>query len=597
MGHDELSAALALAIDLLVLEGYRPGSPPVTGKERVLPHLLQALVACLGDGVYEGSTWWDWVCHISDIIACPAARDARVQASKGFFARSVKEASCTWLLLMLSHPGSLHAVMREALDVDQMSDLLCAYYTPQAAVFDAEYRNEYLRLLGRLDSMKFALSSADVPLFDVPVVTPWKARKGDADTTQTHIDPAAPAAPLSPVTPVRVKPAEKKKRKKPKPRVVEMEDEGKGPEEEAEEPQHRGEEEARVADRGVQVTEDELGVKADPAEAELADRLLQKEEELRERERVVQEQEAELLAREEAIAKAEHAGAADAYEAIEERRQIRELVGELAALHSRALRVKESSMVLPLDFQMRIRNILEAALGPLEVDGLNRSASDQTHTTSSPSHRGSGVPASPSSSFTGLVTDEVLHVEREAQLAIQSMRCASCEGEFKAKNITSPLRKPRRCHYTGHLYCHKCHTNKEHVLPAKVLHRWDFAKHKVCNEAYSYLSGLYAEPILQVSSLNPRIYTNRRLQVAREKRIALCEALSAIKQFVPDALAGDVYEYLAQDPHVYSLRDLAQINGKDSSIFLGKISKLMARITTLAQRAGPAAVEAVQPFQ
>ncbi|CAL5390964.1 unnamed protein product [Camellia sinensis] len=35
--------------------------------------------------------------------------------------------------------------------------------------------------------------------------------------------------------------------------------------------------------------------------------------------------------------------------------------------------------------------------------------------------------------------------------------------------------KPRLCEYTGQLFCSSCHTNETCVLPARVLHHWDFA--------------------------------------------------------------------------------------------------------------------------
>lgn len=76
--------------------------------------------------------------------------------------------------------------------------------------------------------------------------------------------------------------------------------------------------------------------------------------------------------------------------------------------------------------------------------------------------------------------------------------CAGChrsfdEGTNRMKELVWTLGwgKPRICEYTGQLFCLSCHTNDTAVLPARVLHLWDFAKYPVSQLAKSYLDSIY----------------------------------------------------------------------------------------------------------
>ena len=48
----------------------------------------------------------------------------------------------------------------------------------------------------------------------------------------------------------------------------------------------------------------------------------------------------------------------------------------------------------------------------------------------------------------------------------------------------------RVCDYTGQFYCSNCHWNEDVVIPARVIHNWDFIPHKV-NLLYSKVYILY----------------------------------------------------------------------------------------------------------
>eukprot|EP01126_Amoeba_proteus_P010609 TRINITY_DN14153_c0_g2_i1.p1 TRINITY_DN14153_c0_g2~~TRINITY_DN14153_c0_g2_i1.p1 ORF type:complete len:602 (-),score=139.05 TRINITY_DN14153_c0_g2_i1:785-2368(-) len=64
------------------------------------------------------------------------------------------------------------------------------------------------------------------------------------------------------------------------------------------------------------------------------------------------------------------------------------------------------------------------------------------------------------------------------------------------------------CYYTGKSYCTRCHTNKTHLIPAFVVHRWDFTPMPVCEWAFSYLRKFWKTPFVDIFNLNPSLYSN-----------------------------------------------------------------------------------------
>lgn len=62
---------------------------------------------------------------------------------------------------------------------------------------------------------------------------------------------------------------------------------------------------------------------------------------------------------------------------------------------------------------------------------------------------------------------------------------------------------PRRCEYSGRLYCHECHRGDVAVLPAAVLHGWDFNPRPVSAMAADYLASIAHQPLLCIGAVNP----------------------------------------------------------------------------------------------
>ena len=88
----------------------------------------------------------------------------------------------------------------------------------------------------------------------------------------------------------------------------------------------------------------------------------------------------------------------------------------------------------------------------------------------------------------------------------------------------------RLCSYTGMLYCLSCHTNASAIIPARVLHHWDFTRRPVSALAAEFLSSTASQPLLCVGAVNPGLYTRvPALARALELRSRAVKALAAAR--------------------------------------------------------------------
>ncbi|KAJ6358863.1 hypothetical protein OIU76_000568 [Salix suchowensis] len=113
-----------------------------------------------------------------------------------------------------------------------------------------------------------------------------------------------------------------------------------------------------------------------------------------------------------------------------------------------------------------------------------------------------------------LIVEIQPHKCTKKMLEAQHYTCAGCHKHFDdgmtlMRDFVQALGwgKPRLCEYTGQLFCSSCHTNKTAVLPARVLHNWDFNEYPVSHLAKSYLDSIHEQPMLCVSAVNPLLFS------------------------------------------------------------------------------------------
>ncbi|KAK9278923.1 hypothetical protein L1049_028504 [Liquidambar formosana] len=128
--------------------------------------------------------------------------------------------------------------------------------------------------------------------------------------------------------------------------------------------------------------------------------------------------------------------------------------------------------------------------------------------------RGAETEVSPLGKTISLLVEIRPYKSTKQLLEAQHYTCAGCHRHFDGGKTlmqdfvqTIGWGKPRLCEYTGQLFCSSCHTNDTAVLPARVLHHWDFTQYPVSQMAKSYLDSIHDQPMLCVSAVNPFLFS------------------------------------------------------------------------------------------
>ncbi|KAL2515324.1 Phox (PX) domain-containing protein [Forsythia ovata] len=155
-------------------------------------------------------------------------------------------------------------------------------------------------------------------------------------------------------------------------------------------------------------------------------------------------------------------------------------------------------------------------------------------------------------------------------LDAQHYTCAGChknfdDGRTRVQEFVHALGwgKPRLCEYSGQLFCSSCHNNDAAVLPARVLHFWDFTQYPVSQLAKSYLDSIYDQPMLCVSAVNPFLFPKvPALQHVANTR----KRVIAMLPYVRCPFRGSIYKglrsrrYLLESNDFFSLKDLIDLS-------------------------------------
>jgi hypothetical protein len=171
-------------------------------------------------------------------------------------------------------------------------------------------------------------------------------------------------------------------------------------------------------------------------------------------------------------------------------------------------------------------------------------------------------------------TDMLTERDRPQQLEVQHYRCAACHKDlpnvansnFLAKAIQRTA-KPRRCHYSGELYCHDCHSNKKFVLPFLAVQRWDFTEMHVSNRDYDFLQEHFTKPMINISEL-PRDLQSRSVVVRAVKLRSNLSKMYATLYTCPDArtsFGSQIAHYYFSTDSYFSVSDLLSLRNREEA--------------------------------
>ncbi|XP_071839592.1 pleckstrin homology domain-containing family M member 1-like isoform X2 [Apostichopus japonicus] len=179
---------------------------------------------------------------------------------------------------------------------------------------------------------------------------------------------------------------------------------------------------------------------------------------------------------------------------------------------------------------------------------------------------------------TQALLDMVSQIGREKGLAAQKFQCRGCSCE-----LGIIFGKHKVCNYDGYYYCSECHLDEQAVIPARILYNWDFRKHCVARHTKLFLNQVEDMALIDVGKYNPSLYgaiSEMEQILALRKQILYLKAyLFTCKQSVAEQLRTKIWprEYMLENCHLYSVRDLLQVQSGNLGPQLKKIIVFAAR--------------------
>ncbi|PKA61707.1 hypothetical protein AXF42_Ash008537 [Apostasia shenzhenica] len=169
-----------------------------------------------------------------------------------------------------------------------------------------------------------------------------------------------------------------------------------------------------------------------------------------------------------------------------------------------------------------------------------------------------------------LIVEVKPHKSLRQLLEIQQYKCAGCRRHLDAGKTflrelvqTFGWNRPRFCEYTGQLFCASCHSNDVAVLPARVLHYWDFSLYPVSQLAKAFLESIYDKPMLCVSAVNPFLFSKIpallhvmgfRKKIGAMLPYVICPFRNSIQKSL------GIRRHLLESNDFFALRDLVDLS-------------------------------------
>jgi len=174
----------------------------------------------------------------------------------------------------------------------------------------------------------------------------------------------------------------------------------------------------------------------------------------------------------------------------------------------------------------------------------------------------------------------IMEICPEKSLPSLKYRCVECDKKLKPSpygGLTIGGNEPRLCDYTGLSFCGACHWSATSIIPARVVHNWDFEPRTVSQATKQYLSLMARKPVINVKQENPKLFAVvqelehvhqlRKNIITMKKYMTLCRIAQQQKillHLVSRQHFVDGYE-------LYSFQDLIEVKNGSLVHFLENI--------------------------
>lgn len=178
-------------------------------------------------------------------------------------------------------------------------------------------------------------------------------------------------------------------------------------------------------------------------------------------------------------------------------------------------------------------------------------------------------------SFAHLSDIILLAICPEKGLSSQNYKCHECGLPLGFGSFASE--EPRLCDYNGLYYCFKCHWNDSVVIPARVLHNWDFDLQLVSRSTYQFLKLIREKPLIRIADVNPMLFSFvselDTIKTLREQILIMKRYLTTCKRASEEKLLLQLQhrQHFVDNSDMYSLQDLIDVHG-------GKLDQEIKRI-------------------
>lgn len=168
----------------------------------------------------------------------------------------------------------------------------------------------------------------------------------------------------------------------------------------------------------------------------------------------------------------------------------------------------------------------------------------------------------------------------ETGLDSQDYRCAECRAPISLRGVPS---EARQCDYTGLYYCGNCHWNDLGIIPARVIHNWDFEPRKVSRCSMRYLALMVSRPVLKLREINPLLfnYVEELVEIRKLRHdiLLMKPYFITCKEAMEARLLLQLQDrqHFVENDEMYSLQDLVDIQAGRLSCSLTEIHTLFAK--------------------
>ncbi|XP_022694698.1 differentially expressed in FDCP 8 homolog isoform X2 [Varroa jacobsoni] len=157
----------------------------------------------------------------------------------------------------------------------------------------------------------------------------------------------------------------------------------------------------------------------------------------------------------------------------------------------------------------------------------------------------------------------------EMGLSVQQFKCQECRSSLMPPGplrLLPQMEAARRlCDSCGRWFCNRCHWNTEVVIPARVVHNWDFEPRKVCRGCVQFLRLMVKRSVLDIEKLNPYLFSHiEELSAVKTLR----EDLQKMKKYLTSCHIAQSKKLLwllwkrqhfVENTNMYSMQDLIDL--------------------------------------